>query len=130
MQPQPWPLPPPRVTSQEPDENTLTPRILDASDSNAAEVNVSSLKEEIKEVESGAASSAPFDADCEVFMKSSLQQEHEVHARESESNHLNVGPLTLNVPFPIAQCMEIRQSSRNLTVSFHRSTLQSSMPSM
>ena len=129
MQPQPWPLPPPRVSSQNPDE-TLTPRILDASDSNEAEVNVSPSNEEIKEVESGAAPSAPLDADNEAFMKSSLQQEHEVHARESESNDVNVGPLTLNVPFPIAQCMEIRQSSRNLTVSFHRSTLQSSMPSM
>ena len=101
MQPQPWPLPPPRVSSQNPDE-TLTPRILDASDSNAAEVNVSSSNEEIKEVESGAAPSAPFDADNEAFMKSSLQQEHEVHARESESNDVNVGPLTLHVPFPIA----------------------------
>jgi hypothetical protein len=116
MQPQPWPLPPPRVASQERDA-ALTPRIPEPKDSNATETDVSSSQEDIKEVEPSEAHSAPVEADHEAGMKISLQPiEHKLDAAESGSN-VSLSPWLYTNPF---QVLEIRKYFENLFLTLRR----------
>ncbi len=90
-QPQPWPLPPPRVTSQEPDASvTATSCAGDASELHDVELNESSLRDRIVKAEQSTTPPAPLQATDSVNLKTSSQQPEQAFIVQDSERHVSL----------------------------------------